>query len=133
MKAVRELVLFGVAGVLGFIVDAGIVQLLVSGPAWNPYLARLVSFLAAATTTWLFNRHFTFRSLRHYSLAGEWLRYLLAMSGGFALNYAIYSYLVFHYPVVKQFPALGVAAGSLAGLAVNFASSRYWIYRRRSP
>jgi putative flippase GtrA len=128
----RELVLFGIGGVIGFIVDAGIVQLLVSGPGWNPYLARLLSFLCAATATWLFNRRYTFRSARHYSLRGEWVRYVFAMCGGFALNYAVYSTLVFHFEIVHRFPALGVAAGSLAGLVVNFASSRFWIYRRRT-
>lgn len=128
----RELVLFGVGGVLGFIVDAGIVQALVSGFGWNPYLARLISFVAAATTTWLFNRRYTFKATGHYSLRGEWLRYMVAMSAGFVLNYGVYSALVFRFPLVKQMPALGVAAGSIAGLAVNFVSSRFWIYRRRN-
>lgn len=125
----RQLMLFCVGGVIGFVIDAGLVQLLVSGPGWNPYLSRLLSFLAAATGTWLFNRRYTFAGRRHYSLFGEWARYLFAMSGGFAVNYGIYSMLVFHYALVQQFPSLGVAAGSVAGTAVNYASSRYWIYR----
>ena len=45
---------------LGFVVDAGIVQFLVREWQVNPYEARLVSFLCAATTTWVFNRKITF-------------------------------------------------------------------------
>jgi hypothetical protein len=30
---------------------------------------------------------------------------------------------------VREWPAIGVAAGSIAGAAVNFLSSKYWIFR----
>jgi putative flippase GtrA len=131
VRRLRTFFLFCVAGALGFVVDAGIVQSLVSLLDWNPYFSRLLSFLAAATATWLFNRHYTFRGRRHYSLRGEWLRYLAAMGAGFAVNFSVYSYLVFHYAFVQKYPALGVAAGSVAGLAINFISSRYWVFRTR--
>ncbi len=125
----RQLILFSIAGVIGFVVDASIVQCLVAMLDWNPYLARLLSFLAAALSTWIFNRSVTFHGRRHYGLLGEWARYMLAMSGGFVVNYSLYAFLVFQYALLREWPALAVAAGSLAGLAVNFASSRYWIYR----
>lgn len=125
----RQLILFSIAGVIGFVVDASIVQGLVALLDWDPYLARLLSFLAAAFSTWLFNRSVTFKGRRHYGLLGEWARYLLAMSGGFVVNYGVYAFLVFHHAPMRETPALAVAAGSLAGLVFNFASSRYWIYR----
>lgn len=126
----RTFALFCIAGMIGFVVDAGIVQMLVSGPGWNPYLSRLLSFIAAATATWIFNRHYTFNTERRYSLRGEWARYLLAMAAGFSLNFSVYSFFVYHYAMVQRIPALGVAAGSVAGLVINFAASRYWVFRR---
>lgn len=131
IKRFRTFILFCVAGVIGFIVDAGIVQALVSLLEWNPYISRLLSFLAAATVTWAFNRRYTFSADRRYSIRGEWLRYLIAMGSGFALNFSVYSYFVFHYDLVQRIPAVGVAAGSIAGLAVNYITSRYWIFRKR--
>lgn len=125
-----QFLLFCIGGVIGFVVDAGILRLLVSGLQMNAYAARLVSFLCAATATWLWNRHNTFRGTRRYGLFGEWARYLLAMSGGFVVNYGTYALLYALLPLVQRYPELGVAAGSVAGLVVNYVSSRWWIYRR---
>ncbi len=125
-----QFLLFCIGGVIGFIVDAGILRLLVSGLQMDAYAARLVSFLCAATATWLWNRHNTFRGTRRYGLFGEWARYLLAMSGGFMVNYGAYAILYTFVPLVRRYPELGVAAGSAAGLVVNYVSSRWWIYRR---
>ncbi len=129
----RQFILFFVGGFIGFLIDAGIVQLLVSAFAANPYLSRLLSFLAAASGTWLFNRRFTFKDVRHYGRLGEWSRYVFAMSGGFLVNFAIYSALVYHHALFQRLPALGVAIGSLGGFVVNFSASRFWIYRQRKP
>lgn len=126
----RQVVLFCVGGFFGFLIDAGIVQFLVSVFDANPYLSRLLSFVCAATGTWLFNRRFTFKGVRHYGQLGEWSRYLFAMSGGFAVNFTIYSILVYHHALVQRLPALAVAVGSLGGFVVNFSASRFWIYRR---
>lgn len=130
MRVARQLVLFGIAGTIGFIVDAGILQLLVSGLAWDRFSGRLISFLCAATTTWQFNRHFTFHGIRRHSLFGEWARYLFAMSGGFACNFTTYTTLVLMFNLDRYWLILAVAAGSVAGLGVNFLASRYWVYRR---
>ena len=128
-RAIRQLAMFGVGGVIGFVVDAGILQVLVVGLAWDRYSGRLISFLCAATATWIFNRHFTFHGPRRHSLLGEWMRYIIAMSGGFACNYAAYSALVYFFNLDRRELILAVAAGSVAGMGINFVGSRYWVYR----
>ena len=125
----RQFALFCVAGAIGFLVDAGVVQAMVSLLALDPYLSRVASFLCAMTATWIFNRRYTFVSTREESIAKEWLRYLVAMLGGFAVNYGVYAALVYAFEVVRVWPVLGVAAGSVAGLAVNYLSSRHWVFR----
>ena len=60
MKIRREIALFAVGGVIGLVIDAGVVQALVGIEGWNPYLARVVSFLLAASVTWWWNRRHTF-------------------------------------------------------------------------
>ncbi len=125
----KQILLFAISGLIGFVVDAGIVQFLVREWAVNPYEARLVSFLAAATTTWSFNRKYTFAGRSSGSRRRELARYIIAMAGGFALNYGTYAALVASWPLVRSWPAIGVAAGSIAGAMVNFLSSKYWIFR----
>ncbi|HEX7370283.1 MAG TPA: GtrA family protein [Rhodanobacteraceae bacterium] len=127
----KQLAWFGVGGFVGFVVDAGIVQLLVSKLNVDPYVGRLFSFVCAATATWIFNRHFTFHLRGEYSLFGEWSRYLVAMSAGFAINYATYALVVYYSHFVQQWPAIGVAAGSLPGSAVNFLGARQWVFSGR--
>ncbi|MBA8883873.1 GtrA family protein [Dokdonella fugitiva] len=129
----RQILLFAVSGVLGFVVDAGIVQFLVRELGANPYGARVVSFLAAATTTWGFNRTYTFAGHGGGSRRRQLVRYLVAMAFGFALNYGAYVACVLLWPLVRQWPAIGVAAGSVAGALVNFLSSKYWIFRPLRP
>lgn len=128
----RQIAWFGVGGFIGFVVDAGVVQLLVSTLDADPYLGRLFSFLCAATATWLFNRRFTFHERGDHGLFGEWTRYVVAMSAGFAVNYATYAAVVYFSHFVQAWPAIGVAAGSLPGAVVNFLGARHWVFSGRA-
>ncbi|HVX03858.1 MAG TPA: GtrA family protein [Rhodanobacteraceae bacterium] len=124
----KQLAWFGVGGFIGFLVDAGVVQLLVSKVDVDPYVGRLFSFLCAATATWLFNRHFTFKRRGDYGLFGEWSRYILAMSAGFAINYLAYALAVHYSEFVRAWPSIGVAIGSIPGSAANFLGARQWVF-----
>lgn len=128
----RQLLLFCIAGTLGFVVDAGLVSLLVNGLGCDPYLGRLVSFVCAVVATFAFNRRYTFAASGPQSLSTQFSRYLLAMTGGFVVNYGAYALLVWRVELVREWPVLGVAVGSVLGLAVNFLSSRYWVFRQRA-
>ncbi len=130
LRLSRQLAWFGVGGFIGFVVDAGIVQLLVSKLDADPYIGRLFSFTCAATATWLFNRRFTFHGRGDYGLFGEWSRYMVAMSAGFAVNYTTYALVVYFSQFVQSWPAIAVAAGSLPGSAVNFLGARQWVFSR---
>jgi len=128
---IRQVFLFAVAGVLGLIVDIAVLYAL--RDLIGPFYGRAVSFVAAVMATWLVNRSFTFRG-RHSGMSWrrEFTAYLTLMLAGGVVNYAAYSALVLGFDVVRQHLFLGVAAGSLAGMAVNFMTSRYLLFRRES-
>ena len=128
----RQILLFCIAGTLGFLVDAGVVSLLVNGLGWNPYLGRLLSFLCAVAATFAFNRRYTFAGSAVQPLWRQWTQYLFAMTGGFAVNYGAYALLVYRHELVREWPVIGVAVGSVLGLVVNFMSSRFWVFRHRA-
>jgi putative flippase GtrA len=94
------------------------------------YAARVVSFLAAATTTWAFNRRYTFAAsaAAARSVWREYLGYLATMAAGAVLNYGAYV-LTLHWVEGRWAAALGVALGSLAGMSANFLSARYLVFR----
>lgn len=126
----RQLLRFCVVGAIAFAVDAGAVQVLVGWRGWDPFLARVVSYLAAATTAWWLNRRYTFGA-GGAPVHREWAAYLVVNTAGGAVNYAVYAALVLAFDAVRAVPALGVAAGSVAGLVVNFALNRWLVFRRR--
>ncbi len=128
----RQFGVFAAVGVVGFVVDAGVLYVgLALGLGY--FAGRAVSFLAAVLTTWSLNRRFTFEPARQRSLFHEWWQYLFAMGVGGIVNYATYSFVVLSLPATGWTPLFGVAAGSLAGLFVNFISAKYWVFKERHP
>ena len=130
MKLRREVALFATGGVLGLLVDAGTVQALVSWAHWNAYLARVLSFLLAASATWGWNRRHTFadRSSGRSAMA-EWLHWLALMGVGACVNYAVFAVLLMTFEPLHRWPALPVAAGSAVAAVVNFATARGILFR----
>jgi putative flippase GtrA len=126
-----EFLRFGVVGTLGFVVDTAV---LYAGLALGlgPWLGRGVSYLVAASTTYALNRAWTFRGRSQGDAsARQWALFLLVNLVGFAANYGTYALLITLSPLVATHPVLGVAAGSLAGLAANFTLSRRIVFRPR--
>ena len=122
---------FGLVGTAGFLVDAGILQFCLSVLGLGPYAGRAISFSVGATFTWFCNRHFTFRRRGGMHWFRQWWRFVALMLLGGGLNYGTYALLVRWVPPFGAYPVLGVAAGSLAGMMVNFATARRFVFRHR--
>jgi len=125
-----ELVLFSLAGVAGFLVDAGVVWVLTRAGV-GPIMAQAVAFTMAVTVTWLLNRRFTFAHHASPNWLREWLHYVVANSVGAVANNGVYALLVVTVALFSKEPVLAVAAGSVAGLIFNFTASRTLVFRAR--
>ncbi|WP_433704333.1 GtrA family protein [Paraburkholderia sacchari] len=125
----RQFIRFAIAGGIGFIVDAGVLYLILP-LGCGPYWGRLVSFLCAAFSTWQLNRRLTFEPIQGKSAWREWHEYLLAMAFGGACNYVTYVLALQALPPARWSPIAAIAAGSLAGMIINFASAKLWVFRR---
>lgn len=129
MPVSRSLLLFGAVGIAGLAVDVGVLTLL--HQALGVYGARIVSFISAASTTWLLNRGLTFAGRpATMSLWNEYLSYMGLMIGGGLVNYATYSLLAWKFSQAPLWLALYVAAGSLAGMTINYIGASRLLYRR---
>ena len=115
-------------GTAGFLVDAAILYLL--RDTLGLLAARVPSFIAAVAVTWWLNRRFTFQS--HPSGLSKWeefRRYLVLMLIGGSMNYVVYAALLLAFGVIREYPVLGVAAGSIAGMGANLLGARLLLFR----
>ncbi|MCA0186062.1 MAG: GtrA family protein [Proteobacteria bacterium] len=127
----RQLIHFALAGIAGFVVDAG--TLLLVSPLAGPYAGRGISFLVAVLVTWLINRNLAFKQQRGgRSLQREFIAYLSTALVGGAASLGSYSLLVSLFGSRPASLALFVAIGSVIGMAFNFTLSKYVVFRHRA-
>jgi putative flippase GtrA len=124
---------FGLVGVAGYLVDATVLTVLVEAADVDPYSARVVSFICAASTTWWLNRHFTFARNPDQKLAHQWIGFLLVSTGGALINYGAYVLTLHFWPLAYDYPAIGAAVGALAGMLFNFPMSKLLVFRTGLP
>ena len=125
--------LFCCSGTLAFLVDYGVLRGLVALGMVH-WLARIFSFITAATFTWQFNSRITFKSApSRFTGFSAWLNYMGTAVMGGSVNYAAYLLvmrLAGKTDALSMF--LAVAAGSAAGLAVNYILCSAWFFKAKS-
>lgn len=129
LRLLRQIFLFGLIGVVGFVADTAVLYAL--KPFWDLYSARAVSFVCAVWVTWLLNRNVTFKSGKTENRAKEFAVYFGYMLFGGIANFLVYGLLVKWHSLTHMYPVIGVAAGSLAGMLVNFTASKFFIFQNR--
>jgi len=120
---------FALVGIAGLVVDTATLYAVVYGLGFGLYAGRLISYLVAATFTWAANRRFTFTQADPAPAIVQWLKFLAANAIGAVVNYGTYAALITWVPLVHAYPVIGVAAGSIAGLAFNFTASKRWVFK----
>ncbi len=102
----------------------------------NVYLARVVSYTAAATAGYFLNRRFTFRDHRPTRrTAADLGRFYTVFAGGGLINYATFAAVVsignaLSLPATSRYwlPLLGIWLGGLAGMSFNYGLSRKLVF-----
>ena len=123
---IKQIFLFGIVGTIGFVVDTIVLYCLKDfiGLIWG----RGISFCSAVIATWLLNRNLTFKKSQTKSHIREFTYYFSAMILGGCVNLLAY-YIAVNYKLVATNPIIGVAIGSIAGMVVNFISSKWFIFK----
>lgn len=120
---------FACVGAVGFVVDAGILTMLMQ-LGWQPVLARLVSFPAAVATTWLLNKAWTFAA-DAASAGGGYMRYSGIQIIGALINLGIFTLLISAFPAFRAVPWLPLAAAALVALVFNYLATRHLVFNSR--
>ncbi len=123
----KKFLRFAIVGATGFLVDAGVLWLLLTYTPLGPLSARVIAIALAMTATWLLNRRFTFGASRR-SIVVEGFRYGFIGLVTSLVNYGVYAGLLIMAPLLSPYAAL-VAASIAAMLFSFFGYSRY-VFRR---
>jgi putative flippase GtrA len=128
LRTTSQIFSFGVIGGIGFLVEVMILSFLVFWLDWGPYAARLASFPAAVTTTWLLNRNFTFTSSK-YGKREEYFIYLAIQLVGASINLVVYYWHIEHYGDPLSNPVISLFFGSCVAMIFNFTGSKFLAFR----
>ncbi len=121
---------FGIAGISGFIVDAGILTLLTTlGLDSRP--ARLASFACALVATWVVNRSTTFGDRTGPPGPAEFLRYASASLVAASINLAVFMLLVSFGSLFRAWPILALAVATGLSMCVNFWSYLKIVFKKK--
>lgn len=133
-----KFVKFGEAGGLNWLVDFGVLNLLilVTGISSGIYYSvfKGASFVVATGNSYAWNKKWVFES-KEKKVGGELTRFLIITVLGMALNVLIATSIVFFGPKVfegidsKVWANLAAAIGSLLAMAWNFIMYKFWVFK----
>ncbi|SOE17851.1 putative flippase GtrA [Hoeflea halophila] len=112
----KKLTFFLFAGAIGFVVDMGMLWLLIEFRMLDPFSARAPAIGAALFCTYMINRTFTFGA-SHRKVAVEGVRYGSVGLISTLINYCVYSGLLLTLPGLSPYIALILGSGSATSFA----------------
>jgi putative flippase GtrA len=128
MASFQNFLRFGLVGVIGFVVDAGVLQALVTLAGWGPVESRAVSVPVAVFATWLLNRSITFRQYGGSALRSL-ARYVAVSAAGASINFLVYTFLVLASAAMATRPLVPLAIASIVALIFNYLGSKHFAFR----
>lgn len=123
----KKFLRFIVVGATGFLVDMGVLWLVLTYTPVGPLIGRVLAIALALIATWQLNRHFTFGASKR-TIVVEGFRYGFIGAITSLVNYGVYAGLLVAAPLLSPYVAL-VAASAAAMLFSFFGYSRY-VFRR---
>jgi len=117
-------------GGIGFVIDAGILSLLVHGFGLDPLLSRLVSFPTAMTATWYMNRRVTFSHAISDNPGQEWFRYALVSISGNLVNFLVYVTCIRFSQAMYSYPQAALAIAAIVALVFNYLGLSRFAFRK---
>ena len=112
---------FSLIGGLGFFVDTMIFYM--ANSMFTELSSRILSFSMAVLFTYVFNRLYTFKVKTNINIV-EFFKYYLNMIFGGIVNIGTFFVVIRFSDIGRDYPFCGIALGSVAGLCINFLTSK---------
>jgi putative flippase GtrA len=125
----RRIRSFVAVGLVGFVVDAGLLAIGTTFLAMGPRVSRVISFLVAVLVTWILNRSFTFADRASGRKTSELLRYGVTSVVSACLNLGVYFLALPMLPDAAVAPYIALVFGVASGLMSNFILYRLVVFR----
>ncbi len=124
-KLLRQIICFGIVGVIAACVHFGVVISLVEWRDWQPLMANVIAFLIAFQVSYWGHRYWTFQAT-HVHHRSALPKLFLVCSMGFVANESLYFMLLtlFHLPYAL---ALFIVLAFLPLL--TFILGKLWVFR----
>ena len=132
MTNAKRLPKFASVGAIGFLIDAGILTLLMTGFGLHHYLARAISFSAAVTTTWYLNRRWVFDRAAVQMSGSEYFRYFAVQVIGAMINLGVFVLAIELSENLVNVPVVPLAMGAALALLFNFGASSRFVFADRN-
>lgn len=132
-RELKRFIKFGVVGTSGFLVDFAVLNLLLFGAGFPPWLANTCSFAVAVTNTFTWNRLWTFPESRQRAVSRQLGQFFLVNLVGLGINQSVFlgsHALIWHHFFVPAL-AWNLAKATASGIALfwNFSANRLWTWR----
>ncbi|MEO0487325.1 MAG: GtrA family protein [Pseudomonadota bacterium] len=119
---------FTVVGTVGFVVDGGLLWALMQS-GWAPVAARAVSFPVAVVVTWALHRVWTFSNADKAKPRRQLGLYVALQCLGALSNLAVFLLVLAAVPPTALNTFAAFALGSGVGLLVNYAGSKWLVFK----
>jgi putative flippase GtrA len=116
---------FLLAGILAFAADAAILEGLMRGAEFSPYLARLVGISVGMVVSWFVNRTVTF-AIRTRPSVREFAKFAAVSWSVQLVNYAVFAATIAFVPAIPPFVALVFASG--IAMFLSYGGFRYAVF-----
>lgn len=117
------------AGSIAFVVDAGVLSLLISIFDWPATWSRLISFPTAVTANWLIHRTHVFEPTDQPRT--EYLKFAAVQAVSATLNLGIYFLAILNSALMARWPVLALIIGSVAAMLLTYFCNSRYVFKQR--
>lgn len=140
-KERERFIKFAAVGAIGAVIDFGVMNLLTQGGSMALVPAGTISFLAAVTSNFIWNRYWTYPDSRSRTVAHQLTMFFAVNIAGVAIRIPILHFVepplikalertYFRAPLAPEFLAKNLTLALAVGIVMlwNFFVNRYWTY-----
>ena len=132
---------FAAVGVIGAVIDFGVMNLLTQAASMSLVTAGTISFICAVTSNFIWNRYWTYPDSRSRPIARQLTMFFAVNIAGVAIRIPILHYIEppflslmgnmrIQVPFTPEFLAKNLTLALAVGIVMlwNFFVNRYWTY-----